>query len=44
MNYIEIMQKREPYVCNYIDMPKHMQTKARRLVMEYDNIDEELIN
>ncbi len=43
MNYIEIMQKREPYVCNYIDMPKHMQTKARRLVMEYDNIDEELI-
>lgn len=39
-DYLEIMQKNEPYVSSYRDMPAHLQQKARKLLKELENCDD----
>lgn len=40
-DYLEIMQKNEPYVSSHRDMPVHLQQKARRLLKELGQLGEE---
>jgi len=41
IDYLEIMQKNEPYVSTYRDMPSHLQQKAKRILRELDQLGEE---
>lgn len=40
MDYLEIMQKNEPYVSSFMEMPKELQGKARKLLKEYQSLGE----
>lgn len=41
MDYLEIMQKNEPYKCKYLDMPSHLQQKARKLLKELNRLEDD---
>lgn len=40
-DYFEIMQKDEPYISNFREMPGHLQKKARTLLRELDRLEED---
>ncbi len=40
-DYFEIMQKNEPYVSHFMEMPKHLQGKARKLLRELENLGDD---
>lgn len=39
-DYFEIMQKNEPYVSHFMEMPSHLQKKARTLLKELEGLTE----
>lgn len=40
-DYLEIMQKNESYVSHFMEMPSHLQKKARTLLKELDTLGDE---
>lgn len=41
IDYFEIMQKNEPYISSFREMPGHLQKKARKLLKELDGLTED---
>ncbi|MCQ2510685.1 MAG: sugar O-acetyltransferase [Lachnospiraceae bacterium] len=41
MDYLEIMQKNEPFTAHFMEMPGHLQKKAKRLLRELDRLTED---